>query len=897
LATAEEKNSPSRSEPLQGLESPFLDRELFIGQGEEEWQAHMGMLEAESAFQSAFEQPWAQPSVGETERPEYYEPPATEWSPEVGGEQQTEDLTGVDYERGESQLLDEQLREAGPADEWAMEWAGDEGGLTGAEEPDGEVALEYDTPTMTQAISDAVDQKDWLRVVELALQVGWHDENQLTNLLFFSRHPELDRRKLEPKKSKEDRKLAQEWNQILFQEVRPAIEKAAVDTSLEVSGRFVAERDPQLSGERGQKFKEIVAWAAKEVDIDPGFLAAVLLAEVGSASHYLSLGEVSSFFTGTDDFFAERAQLSANVPAFTRVHFDEKKKTTNINEHGRKVTTIRYKTGKDAALATGVYLKYGEIKLRRAAQKNGGDFDKLPVATRFVLVRLAMAAGHGGISPDGDLIWFKKKGGKLVRAKPGETGGILLGVATSLDRVLKGEDILVRNWEPRKDPTNDSHITHRNATILASQAMHLADWFFRAQPLGIQPELEDSEGSQTYAFASEAFEEETAEPGYEYQVAPDNLLADAFVLDNDGKRYFDTFPQLGDLFVQKATVLTPSHFESLMDHMLASNQKNFVIDAHGDPSGLSMELASGTKISATKKSLFILRGIEHIRTLTRLADESKTIWARASGTDLDRWRRVVETLHSKTWQKMMGDTWPMTPQVSDVDAARSIVQSRLTALVDALFPGQTANKQERVDRLIKKMLLLQARGFREIQFRACNIGKDPVSLNEFRKFFEADHLCAPDVRSGMGLVVPRIDRGAVNRLAKRELTQLYKLPSGRFAIWIHIPNHKINAACAADTQEALGQWVASRIMTNSRYRKGTLPIHFLKTQPLAFTLDKDYAAHIQCRSSLWEGAVRVHELKKEGAHEDEEYEPHEGVAEEQETGAQPQETRFSGRLR
>jgi len=253
-----------------------------------------------------------------------------------------------------------------------------------------------------------------------------------------------------------------------------------------VTGQLVAERDPQLSGAKGEKFKEVVAWAAKEVDIDPGFLAAVLLAEVGSASTYLSPGEVRSFFLGSDDFFEQRAQLSANVPAFAKVHFDERKKTTNINEHGRKVTTVPYETGRDAALATAVYLKFGEIKLRSAMRKNGRDFATLPVVTQFVLVRIGMTAGHGGISLDGDLIRFKKKGDKLVKVRPGETGGILLGVARSLDRVLKGEDILVRNWEPRKDPTNDSHITHRNATILASQATHLGAWFFRAPALGIR---------------------------------------------------------------------------------------------------------------------------------------------------------------------------------------------------------------------------------------------------------------------------------------------------------------------------------------------------------------------------------------------------------------------------
>jgi hypothetical protein len=135
-----------------------------------------------------------------------------------------------------------------------------------------------------------------------------------------------------------------------------------------------------------------------------------------------------------------------------------------------------------------------------ATDGSGMSEDKLalPVATRFTLVRIALTAGHGGISADGDLIWFKeirtKRGKRLVKAKPGEAGAFLLGVARSLDRVLKSEDILVRNWEPRGNPTNDSHITHRNATILVSQAIHLGDWFFRAQPLGIQPEFEESAG-------------------------------------------------------------------------------------------------------------------------------------------------------------------------------------------------------------------------------------------------------------------------------------------------------------------------------------------------------------------------------------------------------------------
>jgi hypothetical protein len=222
-----------------------------------------------------------------------------------------------------------------------------------------------------------------------------------------------------------------------------------------------------------------------------------------------------------------------------------------------------------------------------------------------------------------------------------------------------------------------------------------AAWHARLVNLGTETPFlspfQTPEDSRISAVAPETFEEETPEREDEYQTAPDNPTADAFIADADGKAYFTTFPQVGDLTINKATVQSPPNFENLMDHMLSSKQKNFVIDAHGDPSGLSIHLARGTRISATKRSFFILRGIERIRTLMRLAKESNTIWERAPGMDLDKWRRIVETLHSKTWQKMIGPSWlTETPQVSSVDAARSVVQSRISALLDALFPGGAA---------------------------------------------------------------------------------------------------------------------------------------------------------------------------------------------------------------
>jgi subtilisin family serine protease len=365
-------------------------------------------------------------------------------------------------------------------------------------------------PSIPDNVVEALGRKDWSRALALAIQAGRHDENDLTNIVFFARHPELQIGPLDPTNPKL-KQLTAEWTAILTGEVRPAIEKASKDASLRVSGNYVAERDRQFWGTTGKKFRDLVEWAAGEVDINPGLLGAVLLAEVDTSSTYLSPDEVVTFLSGTDDFFEERAQLKANVPAFSKVHFDAAKKTTNTNESGRDVTTIPFNSGKDAALATAVYLKNGEIKLRKGAQNNGGDFDQFSIETQFALVRIAMAAGHGWIAPDGTLIKAKWQVGadgigRCVRLAKGDKGGILCGVASRLEKVLAGNDILVRKDELRQYP-DTAHITDRNATILTAQALHLSDWIF-GKPLAAatQPKVQESESWSEYQeFASDKF--------------------------------------------------------------------------------------------------------------------------------------------------------------------------------------------------------------------------------------------------------------------------------------------------------------------------------------------------------------------------------------------------------
>ena len=60
---------------------------------------------------------------------------------------------------------------------------------------------------------------------------------------------------------------------------------------------------------------------------------------------------------------------------------------------------------------------------------------------------------------------------------------------------------------------------------------------------------------QPSALAPETFDEEIADQQEEYQTGPETAAADGFVADADGKAYFTTFPQLGDLTIPERAQL------------------------------------------------------------------------------------------------------------------------------------------------------------------------------------------------------------------------------------------------------------------------------------------------------------------------------------------------------
>jgi hypothetical protein len=349
-------------------------------------------------------------------------------------------------------------------------------------EADEEAGWEAEEGVVSQPIAEALAAREWGRALGTAIQEGWRDEGKLANLVFFARHPELGGRALDPR-DPGDARLAREWARIRDAEVWPAIQRAARNDALAVSGALVAAGDRAFWGPTGKRFKALVEWAAGEVGLDPGLLAASLLAETGR-SDYQTTAKVSSYLIGTDDFYERRHALRAKVPAYAKVGWDRNQTPeTHANDalKPRDVKTIRFDSGRDALLASAVNLKYGEVVLREAAAKRGADLDRLPVETRFALTRIAFAAGPGG-------------------------------ARKYLDQVLDGQDILVRNDAPLKPRQ-----TRRNATIRAAQALHLSDWVFGAgaRPAAPQPELEEPEAAEPEDEESFEFENLSWDPAAE----------------------------------------------------------------------------------------------------------------------------------------------------------------------------------------------------------------------------------------------------------------------------------------------------------------------------------------------------------------------------------------------
>jgi hypothetical protein len=87
---------------------------------------------------------------------------------------------------------------------------------------------------------------------------------------------------------------------------------------LGLTAEQVTHYDDTFTGTIGDRFKKVVEWAATETKVNPGLLAANLLAEERRGVH-MRKGPVDSFLIGTDDFYDKRHQLKKLVPAYKKV--------------------------------------------------------------------------------------------------------------------------------------------------------------------------------------------------------------------------------------------------------------------------------------------------------------------------------------------------------------------------------------------------------------------------------------------------------------------------------------------------------------------------------------------------------------------------------------------------
>jgi hypothetical protein len=450
------QNSFDSYEPKQELESPFLNEEYLADEARiAQWRVPVPGIQLESPFLEAFEDGWRS---GEVEEFEGFldESDEEEFEKEaIDNEFSSEsEMEIISYEQDEFELLHEQLLEE-----------------------------RFEPSAISKDVANALNHKDWSLALKLSIQEGWRDESELTNLIFFARHPELPLGDLDPKDPM-FRQLSDEWTKILNNEVWKAIQISANNTDLVVSGEEVIDHHRRFfQGKSGKRLKQLVKDAAREVDLNPGLIGTIMMAETRRPQSYLSREKVSSYHIGADDFYEGRTAIKNRVPAYAKVKWDKSQTPlehfNDAKRSPRKVKTILFDSGSDAVLATAVYVKFYEVRLREIAADLKGDFDKLPLAIQLALTRMAMAAGAKGATP-------------------------------FLQKALKRKDIFIRKAIPVV-----IYQTQRNATVRTAQAMHLSDWIFGI-PLPsatAQPELEAFEGFNNNAFGDDEFEND-AEASY-----------------------------------------------------------------------------------------------------------------------------------------------------------------------------------------------------------------------------------------------------------------------------------------------------------------------------------------------------------------------------------------------
>jgi hypothetical protein len=168
---------------------------------------------------------------------------------------------------------------------------------------------------------------------------------------------------------------------------------------------------------------------------------------------------MDTFTIGLDDFWDRKKRFWLTIPASREVGIYNKT-VEDENEVGRKVKTA-YLRAEDAVLASAVYLKDGENRVRDIFAREGLAFDGLPAELRLALTRLVFNPGK-------------------------------VSMKTRAQEILAGKDLLVRSGSSKQN----AHTPLRGATIHAARAIHLSRTVFGKRTLGRRKSYRRSESGQ-----------------------------------------------------------------------------------------------------------------------------------------------------------------------------------------------------------------------------------------------------------------------------------------------------------------------------------------------------------------------------------------------------------------
>jgi hypothetical protein len=303
------------------------------------------------------------------------------------------------------------------------------------------------------------------------------------------------------------------------------------------------------------------------------------------------------------------------------------------------------------------------------------------------------------------------------------------------------------------------------------------------------------------------------------------LRAAGLYLTDSAKEYFETFG-IPPLSVPKGKTarIKPETFESIMDLMLGKfqHEEDFVIQAHGQPSGFALDITTGQNGIASQPALISLRKIVELRTELNSA-----------GNDLEALKRIVK---AKLGQEPAVPDDPKNP----ISVARAVSENRqkVELEIERLKKQAGISDEAVIGRIVQKMQQLKQKQRNRIELRTCNMGRFQPALDFFRELFNAKILRAPDHFSAFGHFTPPAprNRSSYDKFLKGHGRNFpYTVGGGQFVFdFIGLPNFEAQTPSAATSDAAAIAWAREYLGNGVKIEANKFPVHFLTTDPPRF---------------------------------------------------------------